>query len=122
MPKISQWYFKAAVVFLILGIIMGLQMSITENHNIIGAHAHANLVGWATSALFGTYFALNAAKAAEGIAKIQFGIHVVGTALMIGALFLLLQGNMALIPVVAVASIIVAIGVLLFAYIVFKPE
>jgi hypothetical protein len=122
MPQVSQWYFKAAVLFLIAGIAMGLQMSITENHNVIGAHAHVNLVGWATSALFGTYFALNAAKAAERLARIQCGIHIAGTVLMAGALYLLLLGNVAMVPVVATASIIVAIGVLIFAYIVFKPD
>lgn len=101
---------------------MGLQMSITENHNVIGAHAHINLVGWVTSALFGTYFALNTAKAALSIARIQFFIHVVGTAAMTGSLYLLLQGNTAMVPIVAISSIVVAIGVLIFAYLVFKAD
>lgn len=122
MPQISHWYFKAAVVFLIIGVAMGLQMSITNNHNVIGAHAHINLVGWVTSALFGAYFALNTAKAALSIARVQFLIHVIGTAVMTGSLYLLLQGNAAMVPVVAISSIGVAVGVLIFAYIVFKAD
>lgn len=34
MPALSQLYFRTAVLFLVLGIIMGLQMSISGNHDI----------------------------------------------------------------------------------------
>src|SRR5690606_32515143 len=53
MPNISNLYFRTAVLFLIAGIGLGLMMSISGNHNVIGAHAHINLLGWVTSALFG---------------------------------------------------------------------
>lgn len=120
MPKVSDYYFKAAIVFLIIGIAMGLQMSISGNHNVIGAHAHLNLVGWVTSALFGTYFALVPAKAGKGLAMIQFGIHVLGVALMTIGLYLLLQGNAGVEPLVAVGSLVVAASVLLFAFMVYS--
>ena len=48
MPKISHLFFRTAVLFLIVGIGMGLQMAISQNHNVIGAHAHVNLLGWVT--------------------------------------------------------------------------
>ena len=68
MPNVAQLFFKAAVVFLIVGIGMGLQMSISGVHNVTGAHAHANLLGWVTSAIFGGYYALNPAKARTKLA------------------------------------------------------
>ena len=119
MPRISEWYFKVSVVFLIVGIGVGLQMSISGNHNVTGAHAHLNLVGWVTSALFGAYYALNPAKAEGRLPIIQFGVYTVGVVIMVIALYFLLQGNTALTPLVAAGSIIAFIGVLIFAVVVF---
>jgi hypothetical protein len=64
MPKVSNYFFRSAILFLIAGIGLGISMSITQNHDVIGAHAHINLLGWVTSAIFGGYYALNPAKAA----------------------------------------------------------
>lgn len=122
MPAISQLYFKTAIVLLLIGIVLGLQMSISGNHNVIGAHAHLNLLGWATSALFGAYLALNAAKAAGRLPVVQYAIHVAGVVIMTGALYFYLQGNTAMEPLVAIGSILFALGAVLFAWIIFKPE
>lgn len=122
MPAISQLYFKTAIVFLIVGIMMGLQMSISGNHNVIGAHAHANLLGWVTMALFGTYFAFMTEKAQSRLAMIQYGVYAAGVVVMTPSLYFMLQGNPALEPLVAAGSLIAFAGVLLFAFIVFSGE
>jgi drug/metabolite transporter (DMT)-like permease len=121
MPQVSQLFFKAAILFLLLGIGMGLQMSISGNHNVIGAHAHTNLLGWVTSALFGTYYALNKEKAAQRLALIQFGVYTLGVVIMVPSLYLLLQGNAGAEPFVAISSLIAFLGVAIFAFIVFAP-
>lgn len=121
MPKISEYFFRSAILFLIVGIGIGLHMSITQNHDVIGAHAHINLLGWVTSALFGGYYALNPAKAGGRLPIIQFWAYTVGVAIMAVSLYLLLKGNTALEPVVAVSSLITFAGVLLFAWIVWMP-
>lgn len=121
MPKVSEYYFRTAILFLIVGIAIGIHMSISQNHNVIGAHAHINLLGWVTSALFGGYFALNPAKAVGRLPMIQYFVFTIGVAIMGGSLYLLLQGNTAVEPVVAASSIITFIGVLLFAWIVWTP-
>jgi drug/metabolite transporter (DMT)-like permease len=121
MPQVSQLFFKAAILFLLLGIGMGLQMSISGNHNVIGAHAHTNLLGWVTSALFGTYYALNQEKAAQRLAMIQFGVYTLGVVVMVPSLYLLLQGNAGAEPFVAISSLITFLGAAIFAFIVFAP-
>lgn len=100
---------------------MGLHMSISGNHNVIGAHAHTNLLGWVTSALFGTYYALNKEKAVQRLAMIQFGVYTLGVVIMVPSLYLLLQGNIAAEPFVAISSLIAFLGVAIFAFIVFAP-
>lgn len=121
MPRVSELFFKTAIVFLILGIAAGLQMAISGDHGAFPAHAHINLLGWVTSAIFGGYYALNPQKAGRRIAMIHYGVYNLGLVIMLPALYLLLQGNSALEPVVAAGSLIVAAGVLIFAFVVFSP-
>ena len=121
MPRISEFFFRAGILFLIVGIGLGLQMAISQNHNVIGAHAHINLLGWVTSALFGGYYALNPAKAEGRLPMIQFVVYMIGVICMGTSLYLLLSGNPAMEPVVAVSSLITFAGVLLFAWVVWSP-
>ncbi|AZO45628.1 hypothetical protein EJ076_33370 [Mesorhizobium sp. M7D.F.Ca.US.005.01.1.1] len=120
MPKVSELFFKTAIVWLILGIGAGLQMAISGDHGAFPAHAHINLLGWVTSAIFGGYYALNPAKAARKIAMIHYGLYNVGLVVMLPALYLMLQGNTALEPIAAIGSLIVAAAVLIFASVVFS--
>lgn len=122
MPRIAHLYFRTAIVFLIVGLCMGLKMGMSGDHSIIGAHAHANLLGWVTMAIFGGYHALNPEKAERRIATLQYGVYTFGVALMVPALYLMLSGNAALEPVVGIASLITFAGVLMFAYIVFSSS
>lgn len=122
MPRISNLFFKAAILFLIVGIGLGIHMSISQNHNVIGAHAHINLLGWVTSALFGGYYALNPAKAERRLAYIHFAVYTAGVAIMAVSLYFLLLGVTALEPVVALSSLIVFAGVLIFAWTVFSRD
>ncbi len=121
MPKVSDLFFKSGIVFLIVGIGIGLQMSMSGIHNVVGAHAHINLLGWVTSALFGTYYALNPAKAANRIAMLHYGVYTFGVVVMIVGLYFLLLGNAAFEPVVAGGSLVTFLGVLIFAYVMFTP-
>lgn len=122
MPHLSLNYFRAAAIFLVVGVAIGLQMSISGEHNVTGAHTHVNLLGWVSSAIFATYFALDPEKAQSILAKLQFWIVTISAALMSGALYFLLLGYTAMIPVLAVASLAWGIGALVFTWIVFSPR
>lgn len=123
MPRLANLYFKTATCFLILGIIMGLQMSISHDHAVGGAHAHNNLLGWVTMAIFGGYYALNPAKAETRLAQLQYWVYTAGVTVMIPSLYLLLGGNAAMEPLVAISSIVTFAGVLLFAGVIFtRPK
>lgn len=121
MPRIATMFFKFAVVFLLLGILMGLQMAISGNHNVIGAHAHSNLLGWVTSAVFGGYYALNPAKAETRLARIHFWIYTISIAVMIPALYLFYIGYQAVEPLLPITSIAALVAVLVFAVVVYSP-
>ena len=120
MPKLSNYYFGTAILFLIAGIMVGLHMAITHDHTATPAHAHINLLGWVTMSLFGGYLALNPRKAAWGLARMQYYVYTAGVLVMTSSLYLLVTGRPALVPVVAVAALVTFLGVLLFAVIIFR--
>ena len=122
MPGISRLYFITAICFLISGILVGLHMSITQDHAAVGAHAHINLLGWVTMSIFGTFHALNPRGAATRLAKAQYITYTGGVIVMAPALYLLVTGNPSLEPVVAASSMVVFAGVLMFAVIIFRTR
>jgi uncharacterized membrane protein len=123
MPRIADLFFKAAITFLLLGIAMGLQMSISGEHNVTGAHAHTNLLGWVTMAIFGGYYALNPAKAETRLATIHFWSYVASVVVMVPSLYLLYLGYSAFEAPLAIASLVAFASVAVFAAVVFSsPE
>lgn len=122
MPHLASLYFKTAVVFLIIGIAMGLQMAISGNHNIIGPHAHANLLGWVTMAIFGGYYALNRVKAQSRFARLQFWVYTSGVVVMVPSLYMLYLGHPAFEPLTAISSIVALMGAVMFAVVIYSRE
>lgn len=120
MPLIAEYFFKAAICFLIVGIAMGLQMSISGEHNVIGAHAHTNLLGWVTMALFGGYYALNPAKARTRLARLHFWSYFGAVVVMSPSLYMLYLGYAAIEPLLALSSIVAFASVIIFAVVVFS--
>lgn len=122
MPRVSELFFKTGVVFFLLGIAIGIKMGISGDHGAYPAHAHFNLLGWVTSAIFGGYYALNPAKAEKRLAMIHYGLYTLGLLVMLPPLYLkYAAGNDAVEPILGIGSLIVAAGVLVFAFVVFSP-
>lgn len=122
MPFIATLYFRTAIVFLIVGIGIGIHMSVSGNHSVMGAHAHLNLLGWVTAGLFGAYYALNPHKAEGRLPLVQYGVYVLGILVMIPALYVMLAGNPGAEPMVALGSLITYAGVILFGWIIFTGD
>lgn len=90
MPRVSAAFFAAASVFLLLGMCWGMQMGGSEDFTMMPAHAHLNLLGWVTMALYGTFYALTPNTLCPRLAWANFGLSVAGVALMIPFLALYL--------------------------------
>jgi peptidoglycan/LPS O-acetylase OafA/YrhL len=119
MPGISRFYFGMAILFLMTGITLGLAMAISQDHSLAPVHAHINLLGWVTSAIFGGYYALNPQKASGWLPLVQGGAYATGLLVMLPTLYYLYTGHPEIEPVLAAGSMATALGVLLFAAVVF---
>lgn len=115
MPRVSAAFFAVASVCLLLGMAWGMQMGATENFTMMPAHAHLNLLGWVTLALYGTFYALTASTLSPRLAWINFALSTIGTVLMIGFLALFLPArDAAYIPGMIAGEVTSVLGLLVF--------
>lgn len=122
MPRVSAAFFAVGVLCALCGMGFGMWMGAHADFTAAPAHAHLNLVGWVTMALYGTFYALTRNTLPVKQAWIQFAISTIGILVMIPSLFLLLlNGNDPKFePGVTAGSIFVFLGMLIFAVSVFK--
>src|SRR5581483_9144160 len=80
--KASSLCFRVAVLFVLAGMIWGIQMGISEDHSAMPAHAHLNLLGWVSLFLFGIYYRLHPQIERGRVAMIQVWGWIVATAIL----------------------------------------
>jgi hypothetical protein len=118
----SSLSFRLAVLFVIAGMAMGIGMAMTQNHALMPAHAHLNLLGWVSLFLFGIYYERRPALDTSRLAMIQVVLWSLGTVLLTVAVAAIHLGYHAADPIAAIASLIVLAAMIQFAYFVFRPE
>jgi len=117
MTGAARLFFTLAIVYALLGIILGLSMAISGDHGEEVTHAHIMLAGFVTSALIGYFYHLFPAANARGIATAHFWLQAASSVVMLGSLLLLYGGTPAAEPGAAVCSLGFGLSMLLFAVI-----
>jgi hypothetical protein len=118
MARLPLAFFSAAVLCVLAGMVWGAVMASSENFVLAPAHAHLNLVGWASLGLMGTFYALSGKSGRLGWAN--FVLSTVGVVVMTPALALMLAGSKAAIPALIVATVLTILGMAAFAISVFS--
>ena len=108
-------FLKIAVVYLVLGAILGLVMGIRQNFALVPVHAHVLLLGWASLGLAGVVYHLYPAASETRLARLHFWLHNIGLPVFMVGLGFVLTGAQAITPVVVIAAIAVLLGLVLFA-------
>jgi len=118
-PRSRTW-FRLAALYFAIGVMLGVAMGASGDHSLFAVHAHVNLLGWVSMALFGiigtAYPSITEGRAAAA----QFWMYNIGVPVMLGALTLRLKGVAAIEPLIGAASILVGCSVLLFVWLVFS--
>lgn len=108
-------FIKIAGVYFLIAVLLGLTMGIIHNFSFTSVHAHLNLLGWVSMAIFGIIYVLFPKAGTTKLAKTHFWLHNIGLPVMQVALFVqLVTNNEALIPVTIVGSLLVVVGVILY--------
>jgi hypothetical protein len=113
-PTATTWL-RLSVVYLIMGVALGIAMGASGNFSLRPVHAHLNLLGWATIALAGLIYSVFPDAAASRLAKLHFWLHNLALPVMMASLAWLLLGHHEIVPVLAASEFVAAGGVIVFA-------
>lgn len=108
-------WLKLAIIYLIVGVGLGMAMGASEDFTLRPVHAHINLLGWATMALAGLIYSVYPEAGMSRLAKIHFWLNNVSLPTMIIALSFVVSGQKQLVPLLVIGEILASIGILIFA-------
>jgi hypothetical protein len=121
MPRVSAAFFALGVVCLLVGMFMGMHMGETEDFTLMPVHAHLNLLGWVTMAIYGIFYALTHASLKPKLAWTNFVLAAIGVVVMIPSLALYLPAHDAkYIPGIIAGEIATVLSLLVFAVSVYR--
>ena len=106
---------RFAVVYLMLGVGMGLAMGVSHRFEYAPVHAHDNLLGWVSMALFALIYHVHPQAATTCLARWHFVLHNVGVPVFMVGLFLLLSGEAWAETFVRIGGGVTFAGLILFA-------
>jgi hypothetical protein len=114
-------FFRAAVIYGLLGLVLGLHMAATQDHGQLVTHAHLMLIGWVSIFLYGVYLKLH--PTGGWMPAVLWGIANVGLVVTVIGLYILYGGQPATgEPFATVGSFIVFAGMALFAFMVWRTR
>jgi hypothetical protein len=106
-------FFVAAVLSVVAGMLWGIWMAISHDHLLAPAHAHLNLVGWVTLALYGVYYRLTPPANAARLARVHAGVAIPGVVVMVAGIALVRSGGSASIAAVGAILSLLSAGIFL---------
>jgi hypothetical protein len=122
MPRVSAAFFATGLLCLFCGGAIGMYMAGGGDAAYAGMHVHLNLVGWATMALCGTFYALTPQTFSPRLAWTSFWVLTAGIVVFFPAfaIFTAHGNDPHLEPVMKAGNGLTGLGMLIFAVSVFR--
>jgi hypothetical protein len=114
MSKLPLAFFSTGALCVVGGMIWGIIMAASGDHAMMPAHAHLNLMGWATLSLMGIFYALTGKN--DRLGWLNSVLSTLGVVISIPSLAMLLAGNQAMEKGATVGAILALLGMLVFTY------
>ncbi|WML57285.1 cytochrome-c oxidase [Neobacillus sp. PS2-9] len=108
-------FIKISVCYFVVGVCLGMYMSMTEKFDFRPVHVHINLLGWTAMTLAGLIYVAFPTAAETTLAKVHFWLHNIALPIMMIGLAFLVSGVKAAGPAVAVGGTLMVLGIILFA-------
>lgn len=108
-------FLRLAVMYALIGVTLGIIMAASHDYGFKPVHAHLNLLGWVSMALFGLWYRAVPSSTDNMLAKIHFWVYNIAFPIQMVTLSLYLKGNSAIEPVLGLASMAVGIAFVCFA-------
>ena len=118
MARIDAFFLRMAVLYAIAGMVLGIVMAMSEDHSQMPTHAHINLVGWASMALYAVVYRVWPEAAASRLAWWHFALANLGTLTMIVGVAAIMSDHPGAEPLATIGSLVTLVAMLLFGAIV----
>lgn len=105
---------KIAAIYMLIGVVMGVVMGMSNNFSLSSVHSHISLLGWATMSIAGIVYILVPGCNHNRLATLHFWGHNVGLPVMITSLALYTYGYEDAEKMIAVGSMLILISLLVF--------
>lgn len=113
MRGLSYWFFLSATLYVVAGMFLGIAMAASGDHMLASAHAHLNLVGWVSMALFAVFYHSRPETAQTRLARVHFGIATLGLWTMVPGIVLATLGKGEALAIIG--SLLTLASMLIFA-------
>jgi hypothetical protein len=111
-------FFASALIYAVLGMMLGLFMGMTQDHSQMPTHAHFVLIGWVTFAIYGFFYHAFPSAAVNRLANAHFWMAEISLVVLLAGLFAIFGGKPDLgEPFAAIGSIGILLSMILFAFI-----
>jgi hypothetical protein len=110
---------KIGVIYLLVGLSLGIGMGVSHDFRLSSVHAHILLIGWATMVISGVVYIVQPNCGNSWLAKVHYWLLNVGLPGMVVGLALLSFGKETGERIVAPGSFVVLLSVAAFALNVF---
>jgi hypothetical protein len=114
-PGVLKWY-RAAVIYLVAGAVLGSWMGLRENFQLHSVHAHLSLLGWVSMALIGLIYQGLPGLAVRRGGVLQFWLHNLALLATAGGLSAVRLGYPQAEPVLGVGSMLLLVALTMFAF------
>jgi hypothetical protein len=74
MKRVDVYFLLLAGLMLTVGVVIGIMMAMSKDFQLVPVHAHTNLVGWASLALFGLTYRAYPELKSTGLARVHFAL------------------------------------------------
>ena len=115
MTAVAKGFLVSAIGYGLLGMLLGLQMAITQDHGQMPTHAHIMVIGWVSFFLFGLFYLRLGRTVNEWLAVLHFWVAQLSLIFLMVGLWLVYSGRPQYEPIAAVSSIAYAVSFGLFA-------
>ncbi|MGG2093922.1 cytochrome-c oxidase [Bacillus sp. S13(2024)] len=108
-------FIKISSIYFVIGVCMGMYMSMSLNFALKSVHVHLLLLGWASMMAAGILYHIFQEAGQSKLGKFHFWLLNIGLPIMMIALALEIYGHHAAIPFVAGGSILVVLAIIIFS-------
>ena len=118
MKGIALAFFALALLAGLCGMLWGIEMAATQNHLMAPAHAHLNLLGWVSCAIFGFYYHLVPGASAGLLPRAHFVLAATGLVTIVPGIAIAVSGGGE--ALAGIGSVLTVLSMLSFAAVVLR--